>query len=228
MDEKLELSPEEMRTLGYRVVDLIADHFSRMSEKPVGAKGDPAVLRPALLGPPPVQPVPAEEILARLERDIFPNTMNICHPRFFAFVPGPSNFVSVMADALASGFNVFNGSWLGGSAAAAMELAVIDWFRVWCGFPEDSGWIIRQRRIDGEPDSAGCGATREAEGPRRRSRHLLFRPDAFVDRSRAAGDRVSAGTDPPDSFGRRISPSGRRAGSLVSRRIAPRACGLSR
>lgn len=142
MDEKLNLSAAEMRTLGYRVVDLIADHFAQMHELPVGAKGDPALLRPALLGPPPARPVPQAEILARLEREIFPNTMNICHPRFFAFVPGPSNFVSVMADALASGFNVFNGSWLGGSAAAAMELAVIDWFREWCGFPEEAGGLF--------------------------------------------------------------------------------------
>ncbi len=142
MNEKLELSPEEMRALGYRVVDLIADHFARMREDPVGVKGDPAALRPALLEAPPAKPGAPGEILARLERDIFPNTMNICHPRFFAFVPGPSNFVSVMADALAAGFNVFNGSWLGGSSAAAMELAVIDWFRGWCGFPEGAGGLF--------------------------------------------------------------------------------------
>jgi len=83
-----------------------------------------------------------EAILARLERDVFPNTLNIAHPRFFAFVPGPSNFVSVMADALAAGFNVFNGSWLGGSGAAALELAVIDWFRGWCGFPDGAGGLF--------------------------------------------------------------------------------------
>ena len=46
----LELSTEEMRSLGYRVVDLLADHLSRLRDKPVGAKGDPKVLRPALLG----------------------------------------------------------------------------------------------------------------------------------------------------------------------------------
>jgi len=142
MDEKLELSREEMRALGYRVVDLITDHFEHLDKKPVGVKGDPAILRPALLEPPPDRPGSAQEILARLERDIFPNIMNICHPRFFAFVPGPSNFVSVMADALAAGFNVFNGSWLGGSSAAAMELAVIDWFRGWCGFPEEAGGLF--------------------------------------------------------------------------------------
>jgi glutamate/tyrosine decarboxylase-like PLP-dependent enzyme len=142
MNGHLELSPDEMRALGHRVADLIADHFSRLPEKPVGAKGDPAVLRPAFLEAPPVGPVGVDTIFARLERDVFPNIMNICHPRFFAFVPGPSNFVSVMADALAAGFNVFNGSWLGGSSAAAMELAVIDWFRNWCGFPEGAGGLF--------------------------------------------------------------------------------------
>jgi len=142
MNPKLEMSPAEMRAMGYRVVDLIADHFAQLPEKPVGAKGDPAVLRPALLEPPPREPVPGDEILQRLEHEIFSRILNICHPRFFAFVPGPSNFVGVMADALASGFNVFNGSWLGGSAAAALELAVIDWFRGWCGFPDEAGGLF--------------------------------------------------------------------------------------
>jgi aromatic-L-amino-acid decarboxylase len=142
MNDKLELSSAEMRALGYRVVDLIADHFSRLAEKPVGRKGDPAVLRPAFLEPPPEGAVPADQILARIERDVLSNIMNVCHPRFFAFVPSPSNFVSVMGDALAAGFNVFNGSWLGGSGPAAMELAVIDWFRGWCRFPEGAGGLF--------------------------------------------------------------------------------------
>jgi aromatic-L-amino-acid/L-tryptophan decarboxylase len=142
MNDKLELSPAQMRELGYRVVDLIADHFSRLPEKPVGRKGDPAVLRPAFLEPPPERAVSADEILACMERDVLSNIMNVCHPRFFAFVPSPSNFVSVMGDALAAGFNVFNGSWLGGSGPAAMELAVIDWFRGWCGFPEGAGGLF--------------------------------------------------------------------------------------
>jgi aromatic-L-amino-acid decarboxylase len=142
MDHHLELSPAEMRALGYRVVDLIADHLSQLPEKPVGAKGDPSVLRPAFLEPPPEHGVPGEVVLARVQNDVLSQIMNVCHPRFFAFVPSPSNFVSVMGDALAAGFNVFNGSWLGGSGAAALELAVIDWFRAWCGFPQEAGGLF--------------------------------------------------------------------------------------
>jgi glutamate/tyrosine decarboxylase-like PLP-dependent enzyme len=47
-----------------------------------------------------------------------------------------------MGDALASGFNVFNGTWLGGSGAAALELATIDWFRAFCRLPESAGGLF--------------------------------------------------------------------------------------
>jgi glutamate/tyrosine decarboxylase-like PLP-dependent enzyme len=139
---KLELSPGEMRALGYRVVDLLTDHFSRLPEKRVGAKGDPAVLRPLLRKPPPAQPASPDEIFETLTRDIFTNMMNVGHPRHLAFVPVPSNFVSVMADTLATGFNVFSGSWLAGSGSVALELAVIDWLCQWCGLPETAGGLF--------------------------------------------------------------------------------------
>jgi aromatic-L-amino-acid/L-tryptophan decarboxylase len=140
--DRLELSPEEMRALGYRVVDLLADHFAQLSEKRVGTKGDPAVLRPLMKKPAPAEPVSPDEIFETMSRDIFSNMMNVGHPRHFAFVPVPSNFVSVMADTLASGFNVFSGSWLAGSASVALELAVIDWLRQWCGLPETAGGLF--------------------------------------------------------------------------------------
>src|ERR1035437_7517276 len=100
--DKLELSPDEMRALGYRVVDLLIERFAHLSEERVGTKADPAVLRPALLAPPhaalsargarapaapapavccpppppppppPAQPVAANEIFATLQRDVFP------------------------------------------------------------------------------------------------------------------------------------------------------------
>src|SRR3954468_7557977 len=139
---RLELSAEEMRALGYRVVDVLADHFSKMAAEPVGTKLDRKSLHELLGGLPGNGPGDPNQLLARLQRDVFPNNLHVDHPRFFAFVPGPNNFVSAMGDALASGFNVFNGTWLGGSAAAAMELEVIDWFRQWCGLPEAAGGLF--------------------------------------------------------------------------------------
>ena len=138
----LELSRDEMRQFGYRVIDILVEHLSGLQSGPVGRKGDSATLRTLFAGPPPEQPVDLETALKRVLDDVLPNTLHVNHPRFFGFVPGPGNFVSAMADALASGFNVFNGSWMGGSAAAALELAVVDWFRTFCGLPESSGGIF--------------------------------------------------------------------------------------
>ncbi len=116
---RIALSREEMREFGYRVVDLLAEHFANVQDGPVGAKRDPAQLVSLFDQDPPETACDPNELLAQLERDVFPNNLHVDHPRFFAFVPGPNNFVSTMADALAAGFNIFNGTWLGGSAAAA-------------------------------------------------------------------------------------------------------------
>jgi glutamate/tyrosine decarboxylase-like PLP-dependent enzyme len=131
-----------MREVGYRVVDLLVEHFAGMRDGTVGAKGEPAELMARFSGPPSETPTDPHALLARLEKEVFANNLHVDHPRFFAFVPGPGNFVSTMADALASGFNVFNGTWLGGSAAAAVELTVIDWLRGFCGFPETAGGLF--------------------------------------------------------------------------------------
>ena len=68
--------------------------------------------------------------------------MHLDHPRFFAFVPGAGNYMSVLADALVSGFNVFSSTWLESSSAAQIELVTVDWLRAACGLPESAGGIF--------------------------------------------------------------------------------------
>jgi aromatic-L-amino-acid decarboxylase len=138
----ISLSQDEMRKLGYRVVDLLAEHFANMERGPVGAKADPARIISLFDRDLSETARDPKELLAQLEREVFPNNLHVDHPRFFAFVPGPNNFVSTMADALAAGFNVFNGTWFGGSAAAAVELSVIRWFSRICGLPQSAGGLF--------------------------------------------------------------------------------------
>src|ERR1051325_7356203 len=139
---RISLSSETMRRFGYRVVDLLADHFAGMEDGPAGAKAEPVRMIPLCHRDPSEHGRDPQEILDQLERDVLPNNLHVDHPRFFAFVPGPNNFVSTMADALASGFNVFNGTWLGGSAAAAGELGVIRWLCRICGLPYSAGGLF--------------------------------------------------------------------------------------
>ncbi len=139
---RLELSAEEMRALGHQVVDLLVDHFAGMHSTPVGRKGQRPELEALLGGPLPEVSSDPREIVASLKEQLFANVLHVDHPRFFAFVPSPNNFVSAMADALAAGFNVFTGTWFAGSAAAQVELTVVDWLRQICGLPESAGGLF--------------------------------------------------------------------------------------
>jgi aromatic-L-amino-acid/L-tryptophan decarboxylase len=139
---KLELTSEEMRDLGYRIVDQLVEHFEALASKPVMRVSPRAELEAELRGPLPEMPTPVEVLLDQLRGAVWPNIGNVQHPRFFAFIPSPSNFVSVMADALAAGFNPFAGNWLEGSGPAQIELVTIDWLREMCGLPETAGGLF--------------------------------------------------------------------------------------
>ena len=141
-NDKLDLSREEMRALGHRVVDVLVEHFEKLPDKPVTRKANRATLEARLRVPIPEHGADALEILDQLQRDVFNHIMHVDHPRFFAFVPGPSNFVGAMADALASGFNVFAGTWLEASGPTQIELVTIDWLRQACGLPNSAGGLF--------------------------------------------------------------------------------------
>ena len=96
----LSLDPEEMRVLGYRVVDFLIEHFTSLPDKPVTRKADRSTLEALLREPLPESGVSSLTVLEQVQRDVFTHIMHLDHPRFFAFVPSPGNFVSAMADLL--------------------------------------------------------------------------------------------------------------------------------
>ena len=135
MAEKLSLNKEEMKQLGYRAVDMLVDHLCALPEKRVANTKSRKELEALLREPVPQQGSKPEELLERINSAVFSNTMHLNHPRFFAFVSSPSNYMSVLADFLSSGFNVYSGTWLAGSASAQIELLTIDWLNQIFGFP---------------------------------------------------------------------------------------------
>src|SRR5436189_5372696 len=125
----LTLSVEEMRASGYQVIDAIIDRIASLGGLSTGKKADPAIIRPQLISKLRDEPASFDSVFEELRDEVLPFNGAIDHPRFFAFVPSPSNYIGVLGDAIASGFNVFAGTWLEGSGAIAVELAVIDFLR---------------------------------------------------------------------------------------------------
>jgi glutamate/tyrosine decarboxylase-like PLP-dependent enzyme len=107
-----------------------------LSEMPVVRVKTQEELRAALWETLPVQAKAPLSVLDRVEKEIFSSTNHERHPRFFAFIPAPSNFVGALAELLRTGYNIFSGSWLEGSGPAIAELVTLDWIRQLAGYPE--------------------------------------------------------------------------------------------
>jgi glutamate/tyrosine decarboxylase-like PLP-dependent enzyme len=138
----LELPPEEMRRLGYRVVDLIVDRWAHLGKGPAWEFKSRSELEPVVWGPPPEEGRDPEEVIQQVLEGVLPYAGRIDHPRFFAFIPSSPTWPSFLGEMLATGFNVFQGTWLESAGPSQLELVVMDWFRDWLGLPKEGGGLL--------------------------------------------------------------------------------------
>jgi aromatic-L-amino-acid/L-tryptophan decarboxylase len=179
----MKLSTEEMRRLaGAATERLIARLESIRSEPPWrGASRDEleALLREA----PPEQGRDPVDVLERAVSDVLPVAGRVDHPRFFAFVPSAPTWPGVIADYLAAGFNIFQGTWLGSGGPSQLELVVIDWFRQWVGYPDTAGGLFH---------SGGSAAILDALVAAREHAGAPERPAIFLsDQTHSAVERAA-------------------------------------
>ncbi len=135
----LEFSHSEMREIGYRVIDMLVEYHAERAEGPVAEKLDHEALDAILREPLPRAGMPWRAALEQFERQVVASSNRVDHPRFFGYIPLANNFISVMADSLAAGYNIFNAVWLQGPGAAQIERLTVDWLRQIFCLPEGSG-----------------------------------------------------------------------------------------
>ena len=138
----LALPADEMRRLGYQVVDMLVEHFAGMRDKPVTRTLANDDITALLDGELPEQPTPFAGLLGELDETVFRYIGLTTHPRFFAFVPSPSNYISALGDALAAGYNAFLGNRLEAAGPSRIEEIAVDWLRRLCGLPETAGGLF--------------------------------------------------------------------------------------
>ncbi len=124
---RLELSKEEMQDFGYKVVDAVIEHFETQDEKYPVANASRKEMDNLFSEEAPEDPMPANDVLQFVLENVMTQSNIMSHPKSYAFVPGPSNYISVMSDALATGFNIFSGGWVGSPAAAGIEITSLNW-----------------------------------------------------------------------------------------------------
>lgn len=131
-----------MRALGYRVVDALVERWAGLADAPIPSPPDRAALRAKLSEPLPRKGRSPEDVLARALDDVLAEAAPTGHPRFFGFIPAPSNFIAVLADALVAGFNPFGGNWVEAPGPHELERVTIGWIAAACGFPEEAAGLF--------------------------------------------------------------------------------------
>jgi aromatic-L-amino-acid/L-tryptophan decarboxylase len=129
-------SADELRRIGYRTVDIIVEHLTRLREQPVFRPFPRDLAAGYLDADPPEEGLTADVILDKFEKEIAPYPFGNGHPRFFGWVNPPPSVIGIFADALAAAMNP---SCAGGNHAAIyVEREVIGWFRRILGFPAEA------------------------------------------------------------------------------------------
>jgi glutamate/tyrosine decarboxylase-like PLP-dependent enzyme len=138
----LRLSPGQMRAVGYRAVDGIIQHLTMLESRPVGRVHHYEEIRKLLDPAIPAGPAAVEDVLDDALALIRATITHTDHPRFMAYVPGPSNYVGAIADFIASGLNVHAGAWVLGPGPAVIEQITVGWLSQLCGLPDTAGGLF--------------------------------------------------------------------------------------
>lgn len=164
--DSLDLGPEEMRALGYAAVDAVVDHLSGLRAGPAFVPA-PAGLAASLDEPAPEEGTDPVALVDVVRDRVTAAGVRTHHPAMLAYIPVAATFPGAVADLLASGLNVFAGSYQSGPGAAEVELLVLRWFRDLLGLDPAADGIVagggsianllglaaaRERRPDGGAD----------------------------------------------------------------------------
>ncbi len=157
---RLELTPDEMRALGYRAIDMLVDNWTNLGDRPAAVDADLESLRAVMREPLPQGPGDWQSALDFARENVFETMGQIAHPRFLAFVPGPSNFVGAIADTLAAGYNTAASLWRETPGPAELELTTLEWLRDLCGLsPDCEGLFVSGGSV---ANLTGIAAARES------------------------------------------------------------------
>jgi len=171
-------SPDEIKRVGYRVIDLVAEYLTTLPEKPVFRPVPRELAAKRLDSAPPESGQTPDAILDAFQTELAPFPFGNGHPRFYGWVNPPPAVMGIFAEALAAAMNP---SCAGGNHAAIyVEREVVNWFKQIAGFPAGSMGLL----VSGGSMAAltalavarhvKCGFDVRTEGLQTRPHRLLF------------------------------------------------------
>ncbi len=129
----------ELRALGHRMMDDMIDHLAGLRDGPVWRKMPPEV-RANFKKPLPASGADLTALYEDFTTNIKPYVTGNTHPRFFGWVHGGGNPVSMLAEFLAGAMNANCGGR--DHSGIAVERQVIAWAAAMLGMPPETSGVL--------------------------------------------------------------------------------------
>lgn len=141
-DSPLELSPEEFRALGYRVVDRMAEFLKSLPERPVTRGESAQSIRKLIDIPFPEHGAPAEQLLEQAMDLLLDHSTFNAHPRFWAYITGAPAPIGALGDLIAAALNPNLGKWVLSPMGTEIEAQTVRWLAQLLGYQTDCGGLL--------------------------------------------------------------------------------------
>src|SRR5215510_1106980 len=121
------MDENEFRSVGHRVVDLLADYLASIDRTPLSHATEPASLFAMFDERLPQSGVSIEQILTEVQEKLLPNCVHVNNPGYFGLMTPTPTPVGILADFITSALNQNVGSYVIGPAATEVERRTIRW-----------------------------------------------------------------------------------------------------
>lgn len=139
----LEMSPEEFRVAGHRLVERIADFLDALPKRPVTPNESPQTVRNLLgAGSLPEEGVQPRQLLEEAAELLFDHSLFSGHPRFWGYIFSSAAPIGALGDLLAAAVNPNLGGWNLSPVATEIEAQTVRWVAELIGYPTQCGGLL--------------------------------------------------------------------------------------
>lgn len=141
-DASFDLTPDEFRRLGQRVIEMMLETLEAERNGPVIRRISGDNLRALLNEPLPEQGGDINDLMTVWREQVMPFCRRNGHPRFFGYVCTSADPLGMLADALASAANQPVTAWRSAPSATEVERLVVRWLDELTGFGGNGGLLV--------------------------------------------------------------------------------------
>lgn len=139
----VEISKEEFRKIGHKLIDDISDFINTIDKRPVTTNKSPKQIQNILgISSLPENGIPVAELISKTTDLLFNHSLLNGHPKFLGYITSSAAPIGALADLLAASVNPNVGAHILSPMATAIEKQTVQWLAEFIGVSPNYGGIL--------------------------------------------------------------------------------------